>query len=85
MVISQVNETCEAKEERMKKYLGKVKQWIESFATTQFQQIPREDNGEADVLAKTASANEIVGDQIKIQYILSIDVLEVNQVDGLTN
>ena len=85
MVISQVNETCEAKEERMKKYLGKVKQWITSFATTQFQQIRREDNVEADVLAKTASTNEIVGDQIKIQYILSIDVLEVNQVDGLTN
>ena len=84
-MISQVNETCEAKEERMKKYLGKVKQWIKSFATTQFQQIPREDNVEADILAKTASANEIVGDQIKIQYILSIDVLEVNQVDGLTN
>ena len=69
----------------MKKYLGKVKQCIKSFATTQFQQIPREDNVEADILAKTASANEIVGDQIKIQYILSIDVLEVNQVDGLTN
>ena len=66
MVISQVNGTCEAKEERMKKYLGKVKKCIKSFATTQFQQIPREDNVEANILAKTASANEMVSDQIKV-------------------
>ena len=65
-MISQVNGTCEAKEERMKKYLGKVKQCIKSFATTQFQQIPREDNVEANILAKTASANEMVSDQIKV-------------------
>ena len=28
-----------------------------------------------------AFADEIVGDQIKVQYILSIDVLEVNLID----
>ena len=77
-MISQVNGTCEAKEERMKKYLGKVKQCIKSFATTQFQQIPREDNVEANILAKTASANEMVSDQIKVQYIPSIDIPEVH-------
>ena len=37
LVINQVNEMCEAKEERMKKYLGKVKQCIKGFTTTQFQ------------------------------------------------
>ena len=45
----------------------------------------REENAEADILAKTASADEIIGDQVKVQYIPSIDVLEVNQVDGITN
>ena len=60
-------------------------QCVKSFATIQFQQIPREENIEADVLAKTASTNDIVGDQVKIQYISSIDMLEVNQVDGVTN
>ena len=56
-----------------------------SFATIQFQQIPREENTKADVLAKTTSADEIVGDQVKIQYIPSIDMLEVDQVDGVTS
>ena len=64
----------------MKKYLGKVKQCIKDFTTAQFQQTPREDNMEASVLAKTASADEIMSDQIKIQYIPSIDVLEVHQI-----
>ena len=45
----------------------------------------REENAEADILAKTAFADEIIGDQVKVQYIPSIDVLEVNQVDGITN
>ena len=85
LVIGQVNGTCEAKEERMKKYLGKVKQCIKSFRTTQFQQIPREDHVEVDVLNKMASTNEIVSDQIKVQYIPSIDIPEVHQIDGVAN
>jgi len=40
---------------------------------------------EADVLAKAASANEFVGDQIKVQYIPSIDVSRVHQIDGEAN
>ena len=85
LVIGQVNGTCEAKEERMKKYLGKVKQCIKSFTTTQFQQIPIKDNVEADVLDKTASADKMVSDQIKVQYIPSIDIPEVHQIDEVAN
>ena len=69
----------------MKKYLGKVKQCIKHFTTAQYQQTLREDNMEAGVLAKTASADEIMSDQIKIQYIPSIDVLEVHQINGVYN
>ena len=69
----------------MKKYLGKVKQCIKGFTTAQFQQILREENAGADVLAKTTSANEIMGDQVKVQYILSIDIPEVNQIDEVAN
>ena len=58
----------------MKKYLGKVKQYNKGFTTTQFQQIPREENVEADILAKAAFVNEMVGNQIKVQYVPSIDV-----------
>ena len=72
--MGKINGTCEAKEEKMKKYLGKVKQCIKGFTIAQFQQILREDNMEAGVLAKMTSANEMMSDQIKIQYILSIDI-----------
>ena len=37
MVIGQVNEMCEAKEEQMKRYLEKVKQCIKGFTIAQFQ------------------------------------------------
>ena len=40
---------------------------------------------EAGVLAKTASTEELVGDQIKIQYIPSIDVLDANQIGRVAN
>ena len=72
LVIGQVNEMCEAKEELMKKYMGKVRQCIKGFTIAQFQQIPREENVKADALAKMESADEnheIVDDQVKIQYI----------------
>ena len=81
LVIGQMKGTCEAKEERMKKYLGKAKQCVKGFTTTHFQHIPREENAEADILVKAASIDEIVGVQIKVQYIPSIDVLEVNQME----
>ena len=84
-MIGQVNGTCEAKEERMKRYLGKVRQRIKGFTTTQFQQLLREENTEADVLAKTASVDKTVGDQIKVHYIPSIDFPKVNQIDGEAN
>ena len=69
----------------MKRYLEKVKQCIKGFTTTQFQQIPREENTKADILAKTTSLDEAIGDQVKVQYVLSIDVMEVNQIDGVAN
>ena len=39
----------------MKKYLNKVRQCIKGFTTTHFQLIQREENVEANVLAKMAS------------------------------
>ena len=40
---------------------------------------------EADSLARVASADDLIDDQIKVQYILSIDILEVQQIDGEAN
>ena len=58
LVIGQINGTCEAKEDRMKKYLKTVAHLVKKFKEADFSQIPREENVEADTLAKEASANE---------------------------
>ena len=51
LVMGQVNGMYEAKEERMKKYLNKVKCLVKRFKEASFIQIPREENMEADALA----------------------------------
>ena len=61
----------------MKKYLEKVLQLVKKFKETDFIQIPREENMEADALAKEASANEAIDEFDEIQYIPSIDLPEV--------
>ena len=60
LVMGQINGICEAKEERMKKYLKKLLQLMRKFKEIDFIQIPREENLEADALAKEASANEAI-------------------------
>ena len=83
--MGQVNGTCEAKEERMKKYLEKVLQLMKKFKETNFVQIPREENMEVDVLAKEASANQPMDKFDEVQYIPSIDIPEVLQVQNEGN
>ena len=41
LVMGQVNGTCKAKEERMKKYLEKILQLVKKFKETNFVQIQR--------------------------------------------
>ena len=60
LIIGQVNGTCEAKEEWMKKYLGRVKRLIKKFKEANFLQILREENMEVDALAKVASADGLM-------------------------
>ena len=50
---------------------------MKKFKETDFVQIPREENMEADALAKEASANEAIDEFDEIQYIPSIDLPEV--------
>jgi len=40
LIINQVNGICEAKEDRMKKYLNKVKQLVKKFKEASFVQLP---------------------------------------------
>ena len=65
--MAQVNGTCEAKEERMKKYLNKVKRLVQNFKEDSFLQVQREENMEANALAKTASADGSMDEYDKVQ------------------
>lgn len=50
----------------MKRYLSKVKHCIKDFTTAKFHKIPREKNMEVDSLARAASANGSIDNQIKV-------------------
>ena len=80
-----MNGTYEAKEEQMKKYLNKVRCLIKKFNEAHFIQVPREENMEADTLAKEASVSELMDEFDEIQYMPSIDLLEVQQIGGKEN
>ena len=59
VIISQINNDYECRNERMKKYLEEVKNRIGSLEV-RFVQIPREENECADRLAKAASAEFMI-------------------------
>ena len=85
MVISQVNGIYEAKEERMRKYLSKVVRLVKKFKEANFVQIPWEENMEADTSVEEASVNEAMDEFDEIQYMPSIDLLEILQIEGEEN
>uniref|UniRef100_A0A2N9HN36 RNase H type-1 domain-containing protein n=1 Tax=Fagus sylvatica TaxID=28930 RepID=A0A2N9HN36_FAGSY len=68
LVVGQVNGEYEAKEDRMAKYLGLVKNIMTRFDEVVLVQIPQEQNTEADALAKLTSSEDAINQQIKIQY-----------------
>ncbi|XP_030963996.1 uncharacterized protein LOC115985174 [Quercus lobata] len=80
LVMGQVNGMYEAKEERMRKYLSRVMCLMKRFEKAKFVQIPREENVEADTIAKEASASEFIDKSDQIQYMPSIDIPEVQQL-----
>ena len=85
LIIGQMNGTCEVKEKWMKKYLDRVKRPIKKFKEANFLQIPREKNMEADTLAKVATADGLMDKLDEVQYMPSIDLPEVQQIEGEGN
>ena len=77
LIINQVNGMSETKEDRMKKYLNKVKQLVKKFKEASFIQLLREENMEADALTKVTSAGGAMGENDRVQYMPSIDLPEV--------
>ena len=57
LVIGQVRGDFEAKETRMQKYLKLVNQLVSTFLHAKFIQIPRDQNTEADKIARSASTH----------------------------
>ena len=83
--MGQVSGTYEVKKERMKKYLNKVRRLVKKFKEASFTQIPREENMEAYALVKEASVSELIDEFDEVQYMPSIDLLEVQQVESEEN
>ena len=69
----------------MKKYLEKVLQLVKKFKEANFVQIPKEENAEADTLAKEASAIGAMEEFDEVQYVPSIDLPEVQQIGNEEN
>ena len=69
----------------MKKYLKKVAHLVKKFKEADFVQILREENVEVDTLAKEASANEAMDELDEIQYMPSIDLPKMLQIEGEEN
>ena len=82
LISNQVNGTCEVKEDRMKKYLSRVKQLVKNFKEANFIQLLREENMETDVLVKAALTRGAMDEYDKVQYMPSINLLEIQQVEG---
>ena len=65
----------------MKKYLSKAKRLIRKFKEASFLQVPKEENMEVDALAKAASADGSMDELDEVQYMPSIDLPEVQQIE----
>ena len=58
LVVNQIEDTYEAKGEKMILYLKKVPDLLKRFVLVQVKHIPREENSRADTLAKLATASQ---------------------------
>ena len=69
----------------MKKYLNKVKRLVKRFKEASFLQVPKEENMEADALAKAVLADGSVDENDEVQYMPRINLPEVQQIEGEEN
>ena len=58
---------------------------VKKFKEANFVQIPKEENVKADTLAKEASTNEAMDEFDEVQYMPSIDLPEMLQIEGEEN
>ena len=69
LVVRQIEDTYEAKSEKMVLYLQKVRDLLKKFVLVQVKYVPRTENSRADALAKLATAlQEDIGESTPIEY-----------------
>ena len=69
LVVRQIEDTYEAKSERMILYLQKVRDLLKKFVLVQVKHVPRVENSRADALAKLATASqEDLGRSTPVEY-----------------
>ena len=79
LIVGQITNKYEAKEERIKRYLNLTNQLVDCFNDVKFEQIPRENNLAANEVVKLASienAPEKPGLYMAIQSIPNIEGLQ---------
>jgi ribonuclease HI len=81
LIVGQVNGEYKVKEDRMAKYLSLIKNIMRWFDEVILVQVPREQNTEVDTLAKLASSEETINQQIEVQYLPSHTEEEVNPIN----
>ena len=70
LVVRQIEDTYEAKSEKMVLYLQKVRDLLKKFLSVQVKYVPRTENSRADALAKLATAlQEDIGESTPIEYL----------------
>ena len=85
LVVGQITNEYEAKKDRMKRYLKLTSQLVSNFDNVRNSQVPREENFEANKVARLASSNSDVGRPrlyIEVQIIPSIEGLDVTYVQS---
>ena len=85
LVVGQITKEYEAKEDMMKRYLKLTNQLVSNFDDVRITQIPREENSEADEVAKLALSDndeERPGVYMEMQSLPSIKGLDVIYVQS---
>ena len=70
LVVKQIEESYEAKGEKMILYLKKVREGLKQFILVQVKHVPRAENSRADALAKLATTSqEDLGILIHVEHL----------------
>ena len=79
LVVKQIEDSYEARGDKMILYLKKVRQLLKKFIRVQFKHVPREKNSRADALEKLATTSqEDLGRLIPVEHLLEPTVSIVN-------